>query len=118
MTEPLQFSLTLYPEPVLRKVAAEVPAIDDDVRATVRAMFDLMYESNGVGLAAPQVGIAKRILVVNPSGKPEDELALVLRILEHGASYQRQRRVAAGAGGGLRPVVDALLEEMRVGLPS
>ena len=47
----------------------------------------------------------------------EDELALVLRILEHGASYQRQRRVAASAGGDLRPVVDALLEEMQVGLP-
>ena len=48
----------------------------------------------------------------------EDELALVPRILEHGASYQRQRRVAASAGGELRPVVEALLEEMRVGLPS
>ena len=47
----------------------------------------------------------------------EDELVLVPRILEHGASYQRQRRVAASAGGELRPVVDALLEEMRVGLP-
>ncbi|MGN6241854.1 MAG: glutamate--cysteine ligase, partial [Cellulosimicrobium cellulans] len=47
----------------------------------------------------------------------EDELVLVLRILEHGASYQRQRRVAASGGGELRPVVDALLEEMRVGLP-
>jgi glutamate---cysteine ligase / carboxylate-amine ligase len=47
----------------------------------------------------------------------EDELALVPRILEQGASYQRQRRVAAGSGGALRPVVDALLEEMRVGLP-
>lgn len=47
----------------------------------------------------------------------EDELAIVTRILEHGASYQRQRRVAAGSGGDLRPVVDALLDEMRVGLP-
>jgi YbdK family carboxylate-amine ligase len=46
----------------------------------------------------------------------EDELALVPRILEQGASYQRQRRVAANAGGSLRPVVDALLDEMRVGL--
>jgi carboxylate-amine ligase len=47
----------------------------------------------------------------------EDELALVPRILEHGASYQRQRRVAAASGGDLKPVVDALLDEMRVGLP-
>jgi YbdK family carboxylate-amine ligase len=47
----------------------------------------------------------------------EDELALVPRILAHGASYQRQRRVAAESGGDLVPVVDALLDEMRVGLP-
>ena len=47
----------------------------------------------------------------------EDELATVSRILEHGASYQRQRRVAAGSDGDLRPVVESLLEEMRVGLP-
>ncbi|MBI5435250.1 MAG: peptide deformylase [Planctomycetes bacterium] len=77
MTEPLEFHLTLYPEPVLRKVAVDVPAFDDDLRATVRAMFDLMYQSNGVGLAAPQVGLQKRILVLNSTGKPEDELALV-----------------------------------------
>lgn len=47
----------------------------------------------------------------------EDELALVPRILGHGASYQRQRRVAAEHDGDLRPVVDSLLDEMRVGLP-
>jgi carboxylate-amine ligase len=47
----------------------------------------------------------------------EDELALVPGILEHGASYQRQRRVAAEHDGDLRPVVDSLLDEMRVGLP-
>jgi carboxylate-amine ligase len=47
----------------------------------------------------------------------EDELAVVPRILEHGASYQRQRRIATEHGGDLKPVVDALLDEMRVGLP-
>jgi glutamate---cysteine ligase / carboxylate-amine ligase len=47
----------------------------------------------------------------------EEELAIVRRILEHGASYERQRRVAAENGGDLRPVVDALLSEMRDGLP-
>ena len=77
MTAPLAFRLTLYPEPVLRKVAAEVTEFDDGLRATVRAMFDLMYASNGVGLAAPQVGLQRRILVLNATGKPEDELALV-----------------------------------------
>ena len=86
MTAPLDFRLTLYPDPVLRKVATDVAAFDDDLRRTVRAMFSLMYASKGVGLAAPQVGLERRILVLNPSGeadKPEHELALVnVRILD------------------------------------
>ena len=45
------------------------------------------------------------------------ELADVERVLAVGASYQRQRRVAAAHGGDLRPVVDSLVEEMRGGLP-
>ncbi len=86
MTAPIDFRLTLYPDPVLRKVALDVGSFDDDLRRTVRAMFALMYASKGVGLAAPQVGLDRRILVLNPSGeadKPEHELALVnVRILD------------------------------------
>jgi peptide deformylase len=77
MADKLEFQLTLYPEPVLRKVAEPVAAVDDEVRAVVEAMFELMGRSNGVGLAAPQVGLQKRILVLNATGKPEDALALV-----------------------------------------
>ena len=77
MPEELSLSLTLFPEPVLRKPAEPVPACDDELRDLVRAMFDLMYESQGVGLAAPQVGLKKRILVVNEDGKPENEFALI-----------------------------------------
>ena len=77
MAEKLEFQLTLYPAPVLRRVAPPVAAFDEPLRATVRAMFDLMYASNGVGLAAPQVGLQQRILVLNPTGEPADELALV-----------------------------------------
>lgn len=45
-----------------------------------------------------------------------DDLALVEEVLRHGASYQRQRRVAAQSGGDLRAVVDSLVAEMRDGL--
>ena len=87
MPEKLELSLVRYPDPVLRKVAADVEAFDDELRATVEAMFDLMYASNGVGLAAPQVGLRKRILVLDPAGDPsaKDSRPLVLvnpRILE------------------------------------
>lgn len=80
MSAPLEFQITLYPDPLLRKVARPVERFDDDLRATVAAMFELMYRSQGVGLAAPQAGLETRILVLNPSGDPaqkDQELALV-----------------------------------------
>ena len=77
MADELEFDLTLYPDPVLRRTARPVEAFDDDLAAIVAAMFRRMYRSNGVGLAAPQVGLKKRVLVLSSSGKPEDELVLV-----------------------------------------
>ncbi len=80
MSEELHYTVTLYPEPVLRKEAAPVETFDDDLAGIVEAMYRRMYESKGVGLAAPQVGLAQRILVINPSGEVDDkaeELALV-----------------------------------------
>lgn len=77
MTDALKFDLTLYPEPVLRKVAEEVESFDDELRRTVEAMYELMAESQGVGLAAPQVGLRRRVLILNPTGKSEDALTLV-----------------------------------------
>lgn len=77
MPAELHFDLTLYPDPVLRKPAQPVAAFDEELRAIVQAMFERMYASKGVGLAAPQVGLKTRILVVNPTGETKDELLLV-----------------------------------------
>ncbi len=77
MTQPLEFSLTLYPDPLLRKVAEPVAAFDSELRAIVAAMYERMNKSKGVGLAAPQVGLKRRILVLNPTGEPADDLTLV-----------------------------------------
>lgn len=80
MSEPLEFAVTLYPEPVLRKTAEEVTTFDDDLATTVEAMYRLMFDSQGVGLAAPQVSIRRRILVMNAEGdkeKPELNLTLI-----------------------------------------
>lgn len=79
MPEALTFDLSLYPEPVLRRAAAPVEAFDEGLERTVAAMFSLMFESRGVGLAAPQVGLKRRILVLNDESDPEKpELNLVL----------------------------------------
>ncbi|MPM90334.1 Peptide deformylase 1 [bioreactor metagenome] len=50
---------------VLRKKSKVVKAIDDRTRVLIRDMLDTMYDANGVGLAAPQIGILKRIIVID-----------------------------------------------------
>jgi peptide deformylase len=64
-----------YPDPVLRMTARPVEEFDDDLRRLVARMSDLMREANGVGLAATQVGVLRRVFVFSPE---EDKvLALV-----------------------------------------
>ncbi len=73
----LEFDLTLYPAPVLRRVASPVEAFDDELHSIVEAMYRRMYASKGVGLAAPQVGLKKRILVLSPTGEEGDQQVLI-----------------------------------------
>lgn len=74
----LDFVVVRYPDPVLRRVAEPVTEFDADLRRIVEAMFDRMIKSKGVGLAAPQVGISKRILVLNPTGeRGAEDLVLI-----------------------------------------
>ena len=77
MTQPLEYDLTLYPAAVLRKVADPVEAFDQELRDFVEAMFATMRSAKGVGLAAPQVGVKKRVLVLNDTGEAEDDLVLI-----------------------------------------
>ena len=60
-----------YPDPFLVRKAAPVGAVDDRIRTLVRDMFETMYAAEGVGLAAPQVGVGKRVIVIDVS--PVDE---------------------------------------------
>lgn len=62
-------------DPVLNKTCKEVKEVTDRVRELIDDMFDTMYEAEGVGLAAPQVGILKRIVVVDVTG--EDPIVLI-----------------------------------------
>ena len=63
-----------YPDPVLRMEARPVEQFDDDLRRLVARMKDLMQEANGVGLAATQVGVLRRVFVFSP----EDDRVLAL----------------------------------------
>ncbi len=77
-------------DPVLRKKAEPVASIDDDVRRLIKDMFDTMYEADGVGLAAPQVGVSHRVIVIDPREQDIKPLGLVNPIiLESGDESDR-----------------------------
>ena len=56
-----------FPDPRLRKIAAPVTSFDDGLRTLVDNMFETMYEAEGIGLAATQVNVHKRLLVLDVS---------------------------------------------------
>ncbi|HIJ96481.1 MAG TPA: peptide deformylase [Desulfuromonadales bacterium] len=60
-----------YPNPALKKKSAPVAVISDAVRELVRDMAETMYDAPGVGLAAPQIGVHQRVIVIDVSAKDE-----------------------------------------------
>jgi len=59
-----------YPHPTLRRVAKPIKRVDANLRSIVREMFEQMYESKGIGLAANQVDIPLRLFVMNLEAQP------------------------------------------------
>ncbi|MBC7998336.1 MAG: peptide deformylase [Leptolyngbya sp.] len=66
-----KLQLKYYPEQVLTQKARKVTTIDSSIRKLANDMLETMYESDGVGLAAPQVGVSKRIMVIDVAGEDE-----------------------------------------------
>ena len=59
------YQIVTYPEPVLREKAKEITKITPNIQRLIENMADTMYASGGIGLAAPQIGISKRAVVVD-----------------------------------------------------
>jgi peptide deformylase len=68
-----------WPDPILAQRGEEVTVFDDALKTLVDEMFESMYAAQGIGLAAPQIAISKRITVIDVSFKkdPKDKLALI-----------------------------------------
>ncbi|MFC2065434.1 peptide deformylase [Chloroflexota bacterium] len=67
--------ITTIPDPVLRRKAQPVTRIDEDIRELIDNMVETMRVAPGVGLAAPQVGVSQRVIVVEYTTNEEDEEA-------------------------------------------
>jgi peptide deformylase len=78
-TEPRIYPIVWYGNPVLETPAETVTVFDEELRKLLDDMFESMYAAHGVGLAAPQIGISKRIAVVDVSfkEKPAEKIVLV-----------------------------------------
>jgi len=66
-----------YPDPRLHKVALPVMAVDERIRRLVDDMLETMYEAEGVGLAATQVDVHERVIVIDTSDAHDEPLVLV-----------------------------------------
>ena len=66
------------PDPRLKKVCVPVQAVDDEIRQLMDDMLETMYNAPGIGLAAPQVGVLKRVIVVDVAGEDEERAPLFM----------------------------------------
>lgn len=72
------YPIVKYGQEVLQKVAEPVAAFDGDLEKLVADMFETMYAANGVGLAAPQIGISKKLCVIDVTSGEDPNARLVL----------------------------------------
>jgi len=83
--------ILFYPDPQLRKIAAPVANVDGRVAELVDNMFETMYHAPGIGLAATQINIHERIVVIDVSEEGDSPLALInpeLQLVEGTAETQ------------------------------
>lgn len=84
--------IVCYPDPVLRQDARPITEFTPELAALAQRMIELMVQANGVGLAAPQVGIDRRLFVASPTGKAADAHVYINPVLSdfQGAESQEE----------------------------
>lgn len=99
-----------YPHPTLRHESKPLRRVDAELRRIVSKMFDLMYEHQGVGLAANQVDLPYRLFVINPEGTPEAkdaEMVLINPVLSGAKGSEEAEEGCLSIPGVLGPVIRA-----------
>ena len=93
--------VVLYPDPVLRRKALPVRAVDDTIRALVEEMFRLMDQEDGAGLAAPQIGESLRIFVTGASDRNWASYGTQVQLPEGDSVNMRKLMTDPQTSGGL-----------------
>ena len=73
------YPIVKFPDPILQQPAEPVTVFDAELRKLVDDMFTSMYDAQGIGLAAPQIGVSKRLTVIDLSfqKRPQDKIVLI-----------------------------------------
>jgi peptide deformylase len=83
-----------YPDPELKKKSTPVKVINERIRELVKDMADTMYDAPGVGLAAPQIGVHERVIVIDVAAKddPPDLIVAINPVIIHadGETYEEE----------------------------
>lgn len=82
----MRLDIVHWPDPVLLSPAKPVERVDADLRAVVAEMRRVLFELRGVGLAAPQVGVGRRLMLVCPTGDPGTEQVLINPVITPGGA--------------------------------
>lgn len=96
LTTMASLPILIAPDPQLKKAAAPVEQVDDQIRRLMNRMLETMYEANGIGLAAPQVGVLKRVIVVDIA--PPDAPAEPMRLADPEILWHSDDAVAGEEG--------------------
>ncbi|OGU05112.1 MAG: peptide deformylase, partial [Geobacteraceae bacterium GWC2_55_20] len=87
-------NILTYPNPELKKKSAPVAIINDSVRALAQDMVETMYDAPGVGLAAPQIGVLQRVIVIDISAtdEPPGLIVAINPVIVHaeGEAYEEE----------------------------
>ena len=85
------YPIVKFGDPVLERAAAPVTVFDAELRRLIEDMFESMYAAQGVGLAAPQIGISRRIAVIDVTFKenPSQKMVLINPEIIHKEGHQR-----------------------------
>ena len=90
MSAPDTLPILHYPDPRLHTVAKPVAAVDERIRALIPRMLATMYEANGIGLAATQVDVHERLIVIDVSESRDKPMVLINPVIEWASPETRK----------------------------
>jgi len=90
MTTPELLPILRYPDPRLHTVARPVPAVDERIRTLIGRMLATMYDASGIGLAATQVDVHERLIVIDVSETRDQPMVLINPVIDWASDEKRK----------------------------